>query len=294
MQSSTMSRRFLTGAAALLLCCACFGASASAQGREDAKGIILIGSDTLVPLVQRLAEEWMRLHPESVVAVSGGGSARGIKAVQDGVAHIGLVSSPTETVEAARRKGTPALKIRRISRDAVIPVAHPANPVRDVSLAQLRGIFSGDIRNWKELGGPDALIEVFTHGGETGTYEAWKERVMGEKRVVLPAARVMGSSPMLRALAENPNAVGYVPRAVLTGTVRALSVNGIPPTEETISAETFSIIRSLKFVSLPEVDEHARRFMDFCLDHAHGGRIQKELGMIPYAQANTPDAVRNP
>ena len=295
MRLNVIVEKLFTSAVALLLCCTCWlDAPAATQGREDAGGVILIGSDTLVPLAQRLAEEWMRLHPEALVSVNGGGSGRGMKAVWDGAAHIGLVSSPTEIIEAAHRKGAPPLTIRRISQDAVIPVAHLANPVRDLSLAQLRAIFAGDIRNWKDLGGHDAVIDVFTHGGDTGTYEAWKERVMGEKRVVLPTARVMGTGSMLRAIAENPNAVGYVAYAGLSGTVRALSVGGVAPTVENVSSETFPLVRSLKFVTLPEVDENTRRFVEYCLDPEQGMRIQNEMGMIPYTRTNPRDAVKNP
>lgn len=287
--------KLFTGAAVLLLCCACwFVTQAGAQEHENAQGVILIGSDTLVPLARRLAEEWMRLHPQAVVSVNGGGSERGIKAVQDSAAHIGLVSSPTEAVVAARRKGIPPLVIHRIARDAVIPVTHPSNPVRDLSLAQLRGVFAGDIRNWNELGGPDAQIDVLTHGGESGTYAAWKERVMGEKRVVLPSARVMGTGAMLRELAGNPNAIGYVAYAEPIGEVQALSVGSIAATVENISSETFPIVRSLKFVTFSELDENTRRFLDFCFDPAQGTRIQKDLGMIPHMRTSALDGARKP
>ena len=295
MRFSVMAAKLFTSVAIALVCCFGWqGAPADAQGRGEAGGVVLLGSDTLVPLTRLLAEEWMRLHPETTVSVNGGGSGRGIKAVQDGAAHVGLVSSPTEMIEAARRKGMPPLTIHRIARDAVVPVTHLSNPVRDLSLAQLRAVFSGDVRNWKDLGGPDAQIELFTHGGETGTFDAWKERVMGDKRVVLPAARVMGTAPMLRAIAGNPNAIGYVAYAGLTGEVLALSVGGVAPTEESIASEAFSIVRSLKFVTLPAIDENTRHFLEFCLDPRQGGRIQKELGMIPYTQTNVQRGVQNP
>jgi phosphate transport system substrate-binding protein len=156
--------------------------------------------------------------------------------------------------------------------------------VRDLNLGQLRRVFSGDIRNWKDVGGADAPIEVLTHDGATGTYEAWKERVLGENRVVLPEAEVTGTDAMLLAIAAKPHAIGYVAYVSLNPTVRALSVNGIAPTQANIASETFPVTRSLKFVTITQPDAGTRRFVDFCLDPEGGGRIQKELGMIPYTQ----------
>ena len=297
MRSVNAAGRFFVLACltALLACNACgSGMPKASLERDENSGLILIGSETLVPLAQRLAEEWMRQNPESIVSVGAGGSGRGIKAVLDGVATIGLVSSPTEAVEAAIPKEKPALTIRRIARDAVIPIVNQANPVHDATLVALRGIFSGEIRNWSELGGPDAAIDVLTHDDSSGTYETWKERVMGEKRVILPTAQVVGTSAMLRAIEDNPNAIGYVAYASFSGSVRALSIGGVAPTVESISTETFPVFRSLKLVTLPDVDEPTRRFVDFCSDPNHGGRIQTELGMIPYQQTAVMRDTANP
>jgi polar amino acid transport system substrate-binding protein len=265
------------------------------QRRADEEGIILIGSNTLVPLAQRLAEEWMRLNPGGSVSVSGGSSERGIKAVQDGAAHIGLVSMPMKRIEAAQRKGYPPLTVYRISLDAVVPVIHAANTLSALNVGQLRSIFAGDIRNWKDLGGPNAPIEVLTDDRTTGTYEVLRERVLGANRVIVPDALVTNTDAMLRMIAARPRAIGYVAYSRLDANVKALGINGVAPTKDNLVSGLFPGVRSLKFVTAPNPGDNVRRFMDFCLAPEHGGRIQQELGMIPcvqnYASAKEPFAL---
>ncbi|MCL2824617.1 MAG: phosphate ABC transporter substrate-binding protein [Polyangiaceae bacterium] len=254
----------------------------SAPKTEDRPGIVIVGSETLGPLAQRLAEEWMQNNPDVTVSVGAGGSGRGVKAVLDEVATIGLVSSPSEVVEASIPKGKPKVTILRISRDAVVPITNESNPVKNLALVQLRGVFSGEIRNWQELGGTDSTIDVLTQDDSSGTYETWKERVMGDKRVIMPSARVMSTSAMIREVQQNPNAIGYVAYSS-SGSAHAISVDGISANVDTITQETFPVVRSLKFVTLPNVSEETQRFIDFCFDPQHGGRIQLDLGMIPYS-----------
>ena len=252
------------------------------------QGIVIMGSNTMLPLAQLMAESWMREHPDSVVSVGGGGSSRGIKAVYDGAAQIGLVSSPTESVQEATPKGERTLVIHRLAQDAVVPIVHPDNPTQNLSAAQLRAVFSGAITNWNELGGPDLPIEVLSHHGTSGTYEAWKERILGDSLVVTPAARILETGPMLQAVAAAPASIGYVSFVRLDRSVKCLAIDGVFPDVENIADERFLAVRSLKMVVHPDCPEAVRKFLAFCLDPEKGGAIVRQLGMIPYRPAQQP------
>jgi len=281
-----MLRRMYRIACILTVFCAFFSVPARAELVPatflQGQGIVIMGSNTMLPLAQLLAEAWMREQPGSVVSVSGGGSSRGIKGVYDGVAQIGLVSSPTESVQEATPKGEQTLVIHRLAQDAVIPVVHPANPVANLSAAQLRAVFSGAVTNWKTLGGTDSPIEVLSHNGTSGTYEAWKERILGDGFVVTPSARILETGPMLRAVAATPASIGYVSYGRLDSSVKPLGIDGVMPDVESIADERFLAVRSLKMVVHPDCPEAVRSFIAFCLDPEKGGTIVGQLGMIPY------------
>src|SRR4030043_1296706 len=143
-------------------------------------GITVAGSTSVEPFAELLAEEYMIRHPRSHIYVQGGGSSAGIEAVRSGAAHIGMSSR-------SLIGGEKSLYTVTIARDAIAIVVHPKNPVIDLPLVKAREVFTGRIKNWKELGGADRTITLVTREEGAGTREAFQKLVMGKEEIALEA-----------------------------------------------------------------------------------------------------------
>lgn len=152
------------------------------------------GSTTVLPIAQKVAEAYMKEFPEVSIAVSGGGSGNGIKALIDDTTDVANSSRfiKGKEVQAAVDKGRYPVPFA-VAYDCIVPVVHPANPVKDLTLEQLKSIYMGKISNWKELGGVDKKIAVISRDTSSGTYEVWEEKVMHKERV-FPGALLQGAA----------------------------------------------------------------------------------------------------
>lgn len=141
------------------------------------------GSTTVLPIAQKVAEAYMKEHPDVSISVSGGGSGEGIKAIIDGTTNIANSSRfiKDEEVKLAVEKGSYPVPFA-IAYDCIVPVVSPENTISDLSLEQLKAIYKGEVKNWKDLGGPDRPIVVISRDTSSGTYEVWEEKVMKKER----------------------------------------------------------------------------------------------------------------
>jgi phosphate transport system substrate-binding protein len=137
------------------------------------------GSTTVLPIAQKVAEAYMKEHPEVSISVSGGGSGNGIKAIIDGTTDIADSSRfiKDDEVKQAVEKGSYPVPFA-VAYDCIVPVVHPGNAVGNLTLEQLKGIYEGKITNWKEVGGPDLKIVVISRDTSSGTYEVWEDKVL--------------------------------------------------------------------------------------------------------------------
>jgi len=141
--------------------------------------IVIKGSTTVLPIAQGTLEAFMKKHPDVQMSLSGGGSGEGIKALIDKTAHIATSSREIkkEEVELAKTKNvTPVANV--VAHDAIVPVVHPQNKVKNLSVDQLSQIYQGKITNWKEVGGDDLQIVVISRDSSSGTFESWDHFVM--------------------------------------------------------------------------------------------------------------------
>ncbi len=211
-----------------------------------AGNIVINGSTTVLPIAQKAVEAYMKKNPEVKISLSGGGSSNGIKALIDGSADIADSSRfiKDKEVAMAHEKGILPVPFA-IAYDSIIPVVHPSNPLKNVTLDQLRAIYKGELANWRELGGPDLQIVVNSRDTSSGTYETFEEKVMNKERVT-PAAQVMASNgAIVQAVSSNKYAVGYIGIGYLNPTVKALTVNGVEGNEATTLDGTYPISRPL-------------------------------------------------
>ena len=186
------------------------------------------GSDTIVRLTQQLAEVYMKSHPADHIAVSGGGSGTGIAAIINGTTDIADASrsmKASELAQASTRHREPLRVV--IAVDAVTFIVHPSNPVRRLTTAQIGAIFRGEIRNWKDVGGPDLPITLYGRQSSSGTFVFVREYLLkGEYAPVMTA--LQGNAEILEAVRFDRSAIGYVGMAFARDTGIAPVMIGPP------------------------------------------------------------------
>jgi phosphate transport system substrate-binding protein len=195
--------------------------------------LVIKGSTTVLPIAQKAAEAYMAEHPDVKISLSGGGSGNGIKAIIDGTADIGNASRfiKQKEVDLAGTKGVYPVPFR-VALDAIVPVVHGKNTVANLTMAQLKNIYLGKIKDWKELGGTPGTIVVISRDSSSGTFGVWKDLVMKKERVIPRALTVPSNGGVVQAVANTPGAIGYIGLGYITGEIKAVDVEGVLGSEE--------------------------------------------------------------
>nr|WP_319395383.1 phosphate ABC transporter substrate-binding protein [uncultured Desulfobacter sp.] len=250
-------------------------------GISFAGELVLKGSTTVLPIAQKAAEAYMADHPDVKISLSGGGSGNGIKALIDGTTHIGNASRfiKTKEVETAVNRGVYPVPFR-IALDAIIPVVHPSNSISKLTMTQLKEIYLGKIRDWKQLGGTPGKIVVISRDSSSGTFGVWKELVMLKERVVPSALTVPSNGGIVQAISNTPGAIGYIGLGYLNKDLKALTVDGIEGTEENTLNGTYPISRALFMFTNGWPEGDTLSFLSFILSRK-GQDLVKEAGSIP-------------
>ncbi|MCL1888944.1 MAG: phosphate ABC transporter substrate-binding protein [Desulfovibrionaceae bacterium] len=267
----------LAGFLSLVLSVGFSGSAGAAQS-----DILITGSTTVLPIMQKAGEAFMAVNPGIPLAISGGGSGNGIKALNEGLCQIAMSSRDIKSSEVEAGKGRNVNHFRiAVAVDALLPVVHPDNPVKNLSMEQLRDIYAGKIRDWKEVGGQDGNIVVVSRDSSSGTFESWGDFVMkGEK--VLPAALMQASNGgVVQTVAGNRRAIGYIGFGYLGKTVKQINVNGVEATTETALSNTWPIARELYVFTNGAPEGNVKKVIDFLLDPQKGQKIVGETGFIP-------------
>lgn len=243
--------------------------------------LVLKGSTTVLPIAQKAAEAYMAEHPEVKISLSGGGSGNGIKAIIDGTAHIGNASRfiKQKEVDLAGTKGVYPVPFR-IALDAIVPVVNPGNKVTDLTMMQLKDIYLGKVRDWKDVGGTPGRIVVISRDSSSGTFGVWKDLVMLKERVVPSALTVPSNGGVVQAVAKTPGAIGYVGLGYLNEELKAVKVNGIEGTEENTLNGSFPISRGLFMFTQGWPEGDTMSFISFILSKK-GQELVKDAGSIP-------------
>lgn len=180
---------------------------------SDKSAIHMRGSTTLQPVAQKIAEDYMASHPGKLVVISGGGTGRGYKAVLDGTADIAMASSliPAD-LESRRELQMVKLQSTLMGYATLLAVVHPSNPVSNLSLRQLKDIFTGRIDNWKKVGGRNAPVSVFVGPPTGGINDTWKALILDEEDSYTPSGKVLSNMERPAAVAADPNAITFLTR----------------------------------------------------------------------------------
>ena len=253
-----------------------------ATGPAWAGKLVIKGSTTVLPIAQKVAEAYMQQHPDVKISLSGGGSGNGIKALIDGSTDIADSSRfiKNKEVKLAVEKGRYPVPFA-VAYDCIVPVVHPSNTVSNLTMDQLKAIYKGEIKNWKELGGPDRKIVVISRDTSSGTYEVWHGKVMKKERVFPGALLQASNGAIVQAVAKNKNAVGYIGLGYLDEGVKALTVNGVKGSAETTLNGTFPISRPLFMFTAGWPKGDTLKFINFVINPEKGQKYVGEAGYVP-------------
>jgi phosphate transport system substrate-binding protein len=247
-----------------------------------AGNIGISGSTTVQPVAEKLAAAFMADHPDVAITVAGGGSGNGIKAIIDGTSDIGNASRFIKDGELAMATGQQVYPIPfRIAYDCIVPIVHPSNPVNNLSLDQLREIYKGRINNWDAVGGKNRPIKIVSRDMSSGTYEVWEEKVM-KKETVFPGAMLQDSNgEVLQAVAEEPDAIGYVGLGYIRNSVKALTVDNIRGSEKTTINGAYPVSRPLFMFTRSWPAGDTLNFINYILEPGKGQVHVKNAGFVP-------------
>ncbi|MFA4916610.1 MAG: PstS family phosphate ABC transporter substrate-binding protein [Syntrophales bacterium] len=243
--------------------------------------IVIKGSTTVLPIAQAVAEAYMKLHPAVNISLSGGGSGEGIKALIDRSTDIANSSRDMkgEEVKLAKSRGVNPTS-HQVAIDAIVPIVHPANPVKNLTNEQLSLIYQGRIKNWREVGGENLKLVVISRDSSSGTYETWGEKVLHGAKVTPRAQLQASNGAIVQAVSKNRYAIGYIGIGYLNKRIKALTVNGIQASAETAISGAYPIARPLFIFTNGEPAGEVANFIKF-LSGEEGQKIVKREGFVP-------------
>lgn len=251
-----------------------------------AGNITIKGSDTLVRLGQKWAEEYMKKNPGSVIQVSGGGSGTGIAALINGTTEICQSSRPMKEKEykLAKDKGVTPYEVA-VALDGIAIFLNEKNPVAVLTLAQLKAIYTGVITNWKELGGPDQKIILYGRENNSGTYAFFKEHVLNEEDYADQTQTLPGTAAVVNAVSKDEWGIGYGGIAWAKGVKDCAirkddSSQAVLPTIESISGGSYPISRELYWYFNGVPSGELKALVNWALS-PEGQKVAEEVDYIP-------------
>ena len=248
----------------------------------SADRIAVDGSTTVGPIAKAFAEHYMAKHPEVNVTVSESGSGNGAKSLINAACDVATMSRPMKNSEKKAAQDAGVLPIERVvAMDGIAIAVHPSNPVADLTLDQLRRIFTGEIRRWSELGGPDQPIVAISRETNSGTYECFESLVMAQQKMDAKVEYVGSNGAVRQRVMSTPGAIGYVGLAFVEG-VKAVPVEGVEATPETVLAKEYPIARPLYMYTngRPAAGSPLADYVGLA-DTADGKQIIEDMGFVP-------------
>ena len=244
------------------------------------------GSDTLLPIAQQTAERFMNKNPDARVTVTGGGTGVGISALLDNTTDIAMASRPIKFSEKMKVKAAKQdIEETIVAYDALAVIVHPSNPVKQLTRKQLEDIFRGKITNWKQVGGEDRKIVVYSRETSSGTYEFFKESVLKNKNYMPASLSMPATGAIIQSVSQTQGAIGYVGLAYVSPRIKTLSVSYdgktySEPSVENATNKTYPIVRPLYYYYNARNKGDVAPLMDFILS-TEGQDIIKKSGYIP-------------
>ncbi|MEI6890714.1 MAG: phosphate ABC transporter substrate-binding protein [Pontiella sp.] len=245
--------------------------------------IVIDGSTTVGPIAKAFAEYFMTAQPDVNITVSESGSGNGAKSMVNGTCDVAIMSRPMKETEfkAAANKGIqPVAHV--VALDGLPILVHPSNPVQQLTIEQVRKIYLGEIKNWKEVGGPDKAIVSISRDTNSGTYETFAKLVMAKQKIHSNCEYVGSNGAIRQRVQTTPAAIGYAGLGFVDKTVKALKINGIYPSAESVQTGEYPIARPLFMYTntYPKLGSTLYQYMTIHLTE-DGQEMVEEIGFVP-------------
>ncbi len=235
------------------------------------------GSTSMEKVMGSLIEAFASVQPGVNVQYTGSGSGAGVTGAQEGTCDIGLASRDLKSDETGVKQIT-------VAKDGIAIVVNPENPVADLTMDQIAKIFTGEITNWSEVGGADAEIAAIGREAGSGTRDGF-ESITGTKDSCVYQNELTSTGEVIANVASNPNAIGYASLSAVDDTVKAITVEGVAPSEATVLDGTYKIQRNFNFIlsESASLSDAAQAFVDFATSKEAADLITG-AGAVPVAQ----------
>ncbi|MBT8585440.1 phosphate ABC transporter substrate-binding protein [Polynucleobacter paneuropaeus] len=245
--------------------------------------IQLRGSTTLLSSIQAIGSQYMDEYPSIGLPLLGGGTSAGYKSVLDGTADIGMASGAMpEDMEIWATAHKRAVRSINIAYDGIAVIVNASNSITNLSLVQLRDIFTGRVGNWNEVSKLSGKINVYSHHPQRGTYEPWKRLVVGKEHITLGAQIVNDHKELFADLLKDPLGISYVSTTFLGKVnLKVVSVNDFLPTYENLRANQYPIRNNLMLIAPEQTSDQVKQFIDYCLNPSKGQALIKKNGLVP-------------
>lgn len=235
--------------------------------------INIAGSTSVMPFTEKIAEYFMVAHPEYIINVQSGGSTAGIQACLNKTVNIGMSSRELKESEKV-------LNAIIICNDGIAVVVNSINPIKNLSLEQVRDIFAGKITNWKQLGWIDRKIDVVTREEGAGTRGAFEELVMHKEHIDDGVMVQDSNGSVKEVIRTDPYSIGYISLGIVDDKVKAVDIDNVPPTVENIRSKKYKIVRPFLYLTNGKPTETENVFINFVLSK-EGQEILRKEGLVP-------------
>ena len=269
-------RIFALAAAALLSAVSAFGSPLDAFKGQSGT-IDIAGGTAHIPVMKKAAEDIMTFNPDIRISVAGGGSGVGVKQVGEGVVQIGNTGRALKAEEVEKY----GLVTFPFAIDGVALAVNPANPVNALTGEQAKGIYTGAITDWKELGGEPGAIDIYGREDGSGTRQTFDDLVLGKNVESAPSVNAVNSNGAMKtAIANDPRAIGYVGIGYLDSSVAAVALDGAVPNQENAASGAYRVTRQLYMNTKGEPEGIVKAFIDYIYSD-EGAKIISDSGYIP-------------
>ena len=257
---------------------------------EAKQSLTVKGSDTMVQLAQSWADEFMKANPNIAVTVTGGGSNTGIAALVSKGTDIANASRPmkAEETEAAKKNQVDAKEFV-VAQDALSIVVNPANPIAELTMAQLKDIYTGKITNWKELGGMDARIVANGRESSSGTYTFFLEHVLNKEPFATGVLASPATNQIVDNVSQDKGGIGYIGLGYVNDKVKAVPIKkdaaskAVHGEVATVLDGSYSLSRPLYEYTVGEPTGAVKTWLDW-VKGPEGQKLVEKLGYVPISK----------
>lgn len=238
---------------------------------ERGDTVDVIGSTSVMPFAEMLAEQYAEVEKTVTVDVQGGGSTVGVSATLNGYADLGMCSRSLKKEEADL-----GLAPITIALDGLAIVVHPSNPVSELTKEQVRKMFAGELSDWSAVGGKPGPVRLIVREESSGTREAFGNLIMGKSRVSRKALNQDSNGAIKELVKADAAAIGFMSLGLVTEELKALRIDGAEPTKENVMNKRYPLVRPFLFIHKGELSVNSKKFVEYVLSAAGQDTMEKE------------------